>query len=173
MAKRIERYLKETKTLKLFIDSTGKSMDPIQIESWSDADFATDKSDNKSVSECVLTMDGAVVPWACKKQTDVSLNTMEAEFIANATGVSECLWVKDLLSELRPTPNCEPLSLNIDNEAAIMNMENSVSSPRSKHINIRFHFAGDNVQVKRVTYTTADIRNARRHTDQTIRPHQA
>ena len=50
MTKRIARYLKGTKTLKLFIDSTGKSMDPIQIESWSDVDFAADKSDRKSVS---------------------------------------------------------------------------------------------------------------------------
>ena len=68
--------------MKLFIDSTGKSMDPIQIESWSDADFAADKLDRESVTGCVLKMDGAVVSWACKKQNGVSLSIMEAEFMA-------------------------------------------------------------------------------------------
>ena len=61
MIKRIARYLKGAKTLKLFINSTIKSMDPIRIESWSDADFAADKSDRKSVLGCVLKMDGSVV----------------------------------------------------------------------------------------------------------------
>uniref|UniRef100_A0AAV1UF62 Uncharacterized protein n=1 Tax=Peronospora matthiolae TaxID=2874970 RepID=A0AAV1UF62_9STRA len=60
MAKRIARYLKETKTLKLFVDSSNKLMDPVKIESCSDADFAAGKSDYKSVSKCVSTVDGAV-----------------------------------------------------------------------------------------------------------------
>ena len=53
-----------------------KSTDPIKIESWSDADFSVDKSDRKSVSGCVLKMDGAVLFWACKKKSGVSLTTM-------------------------------------------------------------------------------------------------
>ena len=67
MAKRVARYLKETKSLKLCINSSRGMDDPIKIESWSDADFAADKSDHKSVTRYVLTMDGAVVSWACKK----------------------------------------------------------------------------------------------------------
>ena len=76
---------------------------------------------------------------------------MEDEYIAGATGVSECIRVKDLLSELKLTADKEPLSLIVDNQAEIKNMENSVRSHRSKHINIRFHFVRDNVQAKRVT----------------------
>ena len=82
MAKRVGRYLKGTKDLKLCINRTSSSRDPINLESWSDADFAADKSDRTSVSGCVLTMDGAVVSWDCKKQTGVSLSTMEVEVIA-------------------------------------------------------------------------------------------
>ena len=122
-----------------------------RLKVYSDALWVDSKLHAKFTTGVLLTMNGTSISKIFKQQPVVALSTMEAEFIANATGVSECLWVKDLLSELRPTPNCEPLSLNIDNEAAIMNMENSVSSPRSKHINIRFHFVRDNVQTKRVT----------------------
>ena len=60
MAKRISRYLKETKSLKLCVNSANNPKDKIKIESWSDADVAADKSDRKSLSGCVLMMDGAV-----------------------------------------------------------------------------------------------------------------
>nr|CCA19003.1 AlNc14C61G4460 [Albugo laibachii Nc14] len=54
----------------------------VKIESWSDACFAADKTERKSMSGCVVAIDGAVVLWSCKKQTDVSLSTMQTEFIA-------------------------------------------------------------------------------------------
>ena len=78
MAKRIARYLKESKALRLCINSKSNA-GPIKIEIWSGADFAADKTDRKSVSGSVLTMNGAVVAWFCKKKTGVSLITMEAE----------------------------------------------------------------------------------------------
>ena len=52
----------------------------INLASWSDSDYAADKVDRKSVTGGVLTMDGGIVQWVCKKQTGVSLSTMEAEF---------------------------------------------------------------------------------------------
>ena len=91
MARRIARYLKETNYLKLCVNSENNPTYPIKIESWSDADFAADKSDRKSVSGCVLMMYGAVVSWSCKKQTGVSLSTMEAEFIAASQAGCELL----------------------------------------------------------------------------------
>ena len=60
-AKKIARYLKMTKTLKLCINSSSALTDPVKLESWSDAGFAVDKANRKSVSGCVVTMDGAVV----------------------------------------------------------------------------------------------------------------
>ena len=63
MAKRVATYLKEAETLKLCINSTSSSTEAIKIESWSNEDFAAVKSDRKSVSGSVLTMDGAVMSW--------------------------------------------------------------------------------------------------------------
>ncbi|CAI5714960.1 unnamed protein product [Peronospora effusa] len=85
-AERIMRYLKMSKDLKLHLSGDGSASKDMRIESWSDADFAVDKSDRKSVSGCVPTMDGSVVFCSCKKQSGVSLSTMEAEFIAASCG---------------------------------------------------------------------------------------
>ena len=60
-AKRILRVLKMSKGLKFHIIGVGPTTEDVRIECWSDADFAADKDDRKSVSGCVLTMDSAVV----------------------------------------------------------------------------------------------------------------
>nr|CCA24800.1 GagPol polyprotein putative [Albugo laibachii Nc14] len=65
-----------------------------KIESWGDADFVADKFDRKSVSGCVVMIDGAVVLWPCKKQTGVALSTMEPEFIALSQASRELLGLR-------------------------------------------------------------------------------
>lgn len=109
-------YLKGTKTLKFCINNLRNLTDPIKIESWIDADFAADKSDRKSVSGCVLAMDGTVVAWTCERQTDVSLRTMEDEFIAASQARRELLGLKELFGELN-MKIVEPMWM--DDQAAI------------------------------------------------------
>ena len=60
-AKRILTYLKMSKGLKLHLNGIEPTAEDVRIECWSDADFAADKADRKSVLGCVLTMDSAVV----------------------------------------------------------------------------------------------------------------
>ena len=63
-------------------------------------------------------MDDAVVSWVCKKQTIVSLSTMEAEFIAASQVGHELFRKKELYGELR-MKFVEPMLMWIDNQAAI------------------------------------------------------
>ena len=65
--------------MKLKMIVPGNDGDEIILASWSDSDYAADKADRKSVTRGVLTMDDAIVQWVCKKQTEVSRSTMEAE----------------------------------------------------------------------------------------------
>jgi hypothetical protein len=96
LAKRIVRYLKATKTLKLRMDVGVPDGRCIQVESWSDADFAADKGDRKSVTGCVVAMNGVIVHWICKKQTGVSLHTMKAEFTSASHVGRELLGLREL-----------------------------------------------------------------------------
>nr|CCA18027.1 PREDICTED: hypothetical protein [Albugo laibachii Nc14] len=82
LAKRIARYLKFTKEVKLRMAVNVAEGKHVKLESWSDADFAAGKRDEKSLTHGVITMDGAVIHWMCKKQTGVSLSTLEAKFIS-------------------------------------------------------------------------------------------
>ena len=68
----------------------GLSSGGIDIAGWSDADFAADKSDRKSVSRCVVTIDGDVVLLPRKQQIGVALSTMESEFIEASHAAREC-----------------------------------------------------------------------------------
>ena len=139
MAKHISKYLKGTKMLKLQIGGVGVSSGDVNIDSWSDADFAADKSDRKSVSECVVMIDGAVVLWSCKKQNGVSLSTMEAEFIAASQAGRELLGLRQLFQELG-IKIAEPMKLKMYNQAAINQMESEKRTASAKLVDIRFKF---------------------------------
>uniref|UniRef100_A0AAV1TZS5 Polyprotein n=1 Tax=Peronospora matthiolae TaxID=2874970 RepID=A0AAV1TZS5_9STRA len=117
----------------------GSTTEDARIECWSDADFAADKADRKSVSGCVITMDSAVVLLSCKKQSGVSLSTMEAEFISASQAGRELLGTKELLNELKLRVR-EPMPMWIDNQAAIKQLESEKSSSSAKHVDMRFKF---------------------------------
>ncbi|GMF38959.1 unnamed protein product [Phytophthora fragariaefolia] len=115
-AKRIARYLKGTIDLKLRLE--GARATPIEagvrIEGYSDADYAADREDLKSVSGGMLYMDDMIIGWFCKKQTSVALSTMDAEFVAGSLVASELLGPCELLRE-RDVAVQQPMMLHVGN----------------------------------------------------------
>ena len=79
-AKRVLRYLKRTKDLKLEYKQTGR-----KLQGFVDSDWANEK-DRKSIGGYTFTLGGAAVSWASKKQTIVAQSTEEAEY----TAFTEC-----------------------------------------------------------------------------------
>jgi len=65
-----------------------------------DSDWGGDRMDRKSISGFAVLLDGGTILWGSKKQTSVSLSTVEAEFIAVSTAVKEILWHQSLFSSL-------------------------------------------------------------------------
>ena len=63
------------------------------LESCSDADFAADKGDRKSLTGNMVLFNGMPVSWSAKKQGGVSLSTMEAEFVAASESARELLGI--------------------------------------------------------------------------------
>ncbi|KAG6603126.1 Integrase catalytic core protein [Phytophthora cinnamomi] len=118
------------------------SEDTIVVEGYSDADFAGDRVDRKSVSGGVLMVCGMVVGWICKKQSSVALSTMEAEFVAASQVTAEMLGIVELLSEIGIKVEV-PYKLHVDNQAAIKQIEGEDTSGRAKHIDIRLKFIKD------------------------------
>ena len=92
-------------------------------------------------------MDGAVVSWVCKKQTGVSLSTMEAEFIAVSYAGRELLGLKELFGELDMNV-VKLMPMWMDNQAAINLLKSEKSSSSAKRVDIRFKFISPYAQAQ-------------------------
>ena len=82
------------------MDDQVSSSGRFEIVGFSDADFAADRVDRKSVTGGLITLNGIPISWTCKKQGGVSLSTMEAEYTAASIFGKEMLGMKDLIGEL-------------------------------------------------------------------------
>jgi hypothetical protein len=118
LGKSLARYLAGTRGLRRKRKGCSAMEEPLKVTAFSDADFAADKTDRKSVTGGLLTVDGMAVSWICRKQSGVRLSTMEAEFTAASVMATELLGVRELVGELG-LEYSSPMSLRVDNQAAL------------------------------------------------------
>jgi hypothetical protein len=86
-----------------------------------------------------------MVSWCNKKQSSVALSTTKAEYIALSVVVCEAMWLlTDLFDhEMDPIITC-------DNQSCVKLFENPVFHDRLKHIEIKYHYIRDMLQMKEV-----------------------
>ena len=148
--KHVLRYLKGTSNKEL----TYRRCDDedLQIHAYSDADWAADKTDRRSTSGyCVsLNKEGPAVSWKSKKQPTVALSSCEAEYVALAATVQECLYLVQLLEGIDGHQYSIP-KVYEDNQGTIALAKNPVSRQRCKHIDIKYHFVRTTVNDGKVT----------------------
>lgn len=99
--KRIMRYLRGTIDAKL----TYRRDDTAGLHGYSDADWAGDVSDRRSVTGYVFLLQGGAVAWNSRKQPTVALSTTEAEYMALATATQEAIWLRSLYGEIFTVQN--------------------------------------------------------------------
>ena len=127
---RILRYLKSSPGKGLWFKRNGH----LEVEGYCDADWASCLDDRRSTSGYCTFVGGNLVAWRSKKQPVVSRSTAEAEFRAMSVCLSEMLWVKNLLSELKLMKGT--LKLWCDNKSALCIATNPVQHDRTKHVDI-------------------------------------
>jgi hypothetical protein len=120
----------------------GKTM---ELEGYSDADFAGDVNDRKSTSGYVFMDQGAVISWRSKKQTVVAQSTAEAEYVALAAVTQEAQALRKLYQTLG-LPPVKPTKIWEDNQAAIAIAENPINYKRTKHIDVKYHYTRDQLE---------------------------
>ena len=149
-AKHVLRYLGGTRLLAL---SLGVSSAPVPLSltgymqnmGCSDADWASDASDRKSISGYSFFFQGSLVSWSSVKQKSIALSSTEAEYYAMIHAFKEALWLWVFLGFLKlPVPH--PFPILSDNQAACSLSASPAISARSKHIDIRHHFIRAHVQ---------------------------
>lgn len=138
--KRVVRYLVTTSDYALKLTSNRE--EALKLVGYSDADWSGDTEDRKSNTGYLFQLGQATIGWVSRKQTCVSLSTMEAEYIALSEACREVLWLRKLLEDFEEKPK-GPTTLLEDNISCIDFVAIDRSSRRSKHIDTRLHFAKD------------------------------
>lgn len=138
--KRIFRYLQGTKNLKLVYTKDGDK----NITGYCDADWASDVHDRKSCTGYIFLLQGGPISWRSHKQQTVALSTAEAEYMSMSSAAQEALWLQQLHEELGQEQT-KPLVIFSDNQSAIKLSYSNCYLPRTRHIDIRYHFLKDHV----------------------------
>jgi hypothetical protein len=96
VVKRILRYIADTLDygLKFYKNS------PLQIHSYSDADWAGNFDDRRSTSRFCVYLGRNFVSLCSKKQPTVSCSSTEAEYHSLALTCTEVMWLEHLLAEI-------------------------------------------------------------------------
>lgn len=146
--KRVLRYLQGTKDYKLTYTNKGQG----HITGYCDADWASDVRDRKSCSGYVFLLQGGAISWCSRKQQTVALSTAEAEYMSMSTAAQEGLWLRQLEEELGERRGAA-LDILSDNQSAIKLTMSDCYLPRSKHIDIRYHFIREHVSRSRLKFS--------------------
>ena len=142
MAKHVLRYLSGT----IHYGLQFQKCDVIDISGFCDSDWGASE-DRRSITGYgfQLSRNGPLISWKCRKQQTVALSTCEAEYIALAAATQEAKFPRQLFADMQGSET-KCVILYVDNQGAIALAKNPVQHQRSKHIDIRYHFARLEVQ---------------------------
>lgn len=146
--KRLMRYLKGTKEMKLEFSKQGNS----KIIGFSDADWGADVDDRRSCTGYVFILNGGAISWSSKRQATVALSSTEAEYMALSSATQEALWLKQFHEDLWGYKSNEAITIFTDNQSALHLTKNDSVYSRAKHIDIRYHFIRQHMIKDNISY---------------------
>ena len=74
----------------------------------------------------------------------MALSTVEAEYMALTAATQEAIFERQLLSDLGHE-QAEPSAMYEDNQGCIALSSNMMTTKRSKHINVKYHFCREKI----------------------------
>jgi hypothetical protein len=129
------RYLRGTSSQYLFYAHNS----PLCLHAYSDATWASDPTDRRSVTGYCIFLGSSPLAWKSKKQSAVSRSSTEAELRALATTTSEIIWLRWLLADFGVSCDA-PTPLLCDNTGAIQIAKDPVKHELTKHIGVDASF---------------------------------
>ena len=98
----------------------------------------SDPHSRRSQTGFFLKLADGIFLWQSRVQKTIAHSSTEAEYMAMSDCSRQVVWVRNLLAELGYHVSHIPLSG--DNQGSIFIASNPVTEPRSKHIDIRYHY---------------------------------
>ncbi|KHJ31001.1 putative eka-like protein [Erysiphe necator] len=134
--KSLMRYLRSTVKQRLRFGPWGAHQRQFAV--YTDADWATDKTDRKSISG--------------EKQNSIATSSAEAEYISQAMYAKQGQWTAQILRDMHMPEiiNSNGITVKMygDNQGALALVRNPHLHERSKHIDICHHFIRDLAEKK-------------------------
>jgi hypothetical protein len=143
--KQIFRYLRHTPDFGLWYSASFS----LALHGFSDVDFAGCQLDRKSTSGTFQFLGSSLVSWSSHKQSSVAQSTFEAEYVAAASCCSQLFWITYTMSDFGEEYTHVPLQC--DSTSAISVAKNPVLHPKTKHIDVKYHFLRYNVEKGKIT----------------------
>ena len=113
------------------------------------------------MSGVAVTVGKSSVSWFSTTQKIVTLTTTEAEYVALGDGVKEALFVKVVLSFIIPSISENCIKVFVDNNGATSLANNPLSSARTKHIDVCFHFIRELTRSKTISVSYVPAKEQR------------
>jgi hypothetical protein len=140
-AKRVLRYIKVTVDSVLMYGGAPSS----KLVGRSDSDYASDIGERRSRTGYVFMLYGAAVSWKSQRQQTVALSTAEAKYMALTATTQEAMFLKQLLNENHQDSR-SAITIHEENQICIALSKNSMTTGRSKHNDVRYHFCREKVE---------------------------
>ena len=87
---------------------------------------------------------GVPIIWKSKSQRSVTLSSSEAEYVALSEAAKDIKFVYQLLRSIGIEVTL-PITVRVDNVGAIFMSENTSTSGRTKHVDIRYRYVNEMV----------------------------
>lgn len=149
IAKEVLQYLAGTVDLCLVFSCSNQSL-PLSVQPYtetcglSDADWASDKKDRRSISGYCFYYFNCLVSWSAQKQCTVSTSSTESKYYALSSTIKEAIWIQLFLSLMKlPSPKTLPVLCDNQSSQAIANTD-TISSC-TKHIDASYHFIREHI----------------------------
>ena len=141
----ILRYLQGTRDYALVFDGDSNK----GLMAYCDASYGDDRTEldrkRRSTQGYFFQLANASIKWHSRTQTLVATSSTMAEYMALSDCARDCAWYKILFKELgKPI---DYVLLYGDSRGAIFNSQNPVTQKGIKHIEIRYHYIREQVEL--------------------------
>ena len=123
----------------------------------------------KSRTSLLLNSGNVPIFWSSKLQSEITLSTLEAEYIALSQGMRELVFARNLVSELAKNmkyglSHTALVSKVWEDNIGAQNLANGkgpLMSSRTKHIGIKYHWFREKVQPGEIEIHRIDTKQQR------------
>ena len=157
--KRVLRYLKWTVSIGITYSEDAEDGD--KLTACVDSVHAGDQDKGYSSTGIVLYFAGDPVDWRSTKQTVVAISTVEVEYVAMSKACVMVLHFRNLLESM-DEKQAQATVMFKDNSGAVSLNKSAKITPRTKHIDVKFHHVRSLVAdgVVDVTYIETELQRA-------------